>query len=115
MSDEEKKMIDERVADSKQELRDDMFIGFGENGEEKVFYKLLEFDSEETGKHYLAYTDNESDENGDLKAYGAVVVSDGEYMRLEAITSDKEWKVIETALRVLQNEIKGNSDGESKE
>lgn len=39
-----------------------MFIGFNENGEEKTFYKLLEFDSTETGKHYLAYTDNEKDE-----------------------------------------------------
>ena len=35
-----------------------------EQGEEKVFYKLLEFDSDETGKHYLAYTDNETDEKG---------------------------------------------------
>ena len=46
----------------KQELKDDMFIGFNEAGEQKVFYKLLEFDSKETGKHYLAYTDNEKDE-----------------------------------------------------
>lgn len=110
MSEEEKKMIDENIKDSKDNLREDMFIGFNEKGEKKTFYKLLEFDSTETGKHYLAYTDNEKDENGNLKAYGATVIEDGEYMKLEAITTEKEWKVIETALRVLQDEIKGNSN-----
>ena len=106
MTDKEKKMIDEKLKKNKKELRDDMFIGFNEDGEEKTFYKLLEFDSNETGKHYMAYTDNEIDENGNIKAYGSIVTYDGDYMKLEAITNDKEWKVIETALRVLQDELK---------
>ena len=110
MSDEEKKRLDEKLKDKRNELRDDMFIGFNEAGEEKTFYKLLEFDSEETGKHYLAYTDNELDDNGNVKAYGSIVTYDGGYMKLEAITSEKEWKVIETALRVLQEEMKGNKN-----
>lgn len=115
MSEEEKKMIDEKLKNTDKELSEDMFIGFNEKGEEKVFYKLLEFDSDETGKHYLAYTDNETDENGNLKAYGSIVTGEGNYMKLEAITSEKEWKVIETALRVLQDEIKGTEDGETEE
>lgn len=45
-----------------EEIKDDMFIGFNEKGEKTTFYKLLEFDSTETGKHYLAYTDNSVDE-----------------------------------------------------
>lgn len=110
MKEEEKRIIDEKLKNKENDLSDDMFIGFNENGEEKTFYKLLEFDSTETGKHYLAYTDNEKDENGDLKAYGSIVVSDGNYIRLEAITDEKEWKVIETALRVLQEELKGNNE-----
>ncbi len=112
MTDKEKKMIDEKLKDKKDELRDDMFIGFNEKGEEKTFYKLLEFDSEETGKHYLAYTDNEMDDNGNIKAYGSIVTYDEGYMKLEAITTEKEWKVIETALRVLQEEMKGKKDEE---
>lgn len=107
MNNEEKKIIDEKMKNHQGELSDDMFIGFNEAGEEKTFYKLLEFDSAETGKHYLAYTDNEKDENGNLKAYGSIVIQDGEYMKLEAITTEKEWKVIETALTVLQDELKG--------
>ena len=110
MKEEEKRIIDEKLKNKENDLSDDMFIGFNENGEENTFYKLLEFDSTETGKHYLAYTDNEKDENGNLKAYGSIVVSDGNYMRLEAITDEKEWKVIETALRVLQEELKGNNE-----
>lgn len=106
MTDKEKKMIDEKIKNNKDKLRDDMFVGFNEAGEEKTFYKLLEFDSDETGKHYLAYTDNELDENGNVKAYGSIVTYDGDYMKLEAITNEKEWKVIETALRVLQDELK---------
>lgn len=112
MTDKEKKMIDEKLKEKKDELRDDMFIGFNDKGEEKTFYKLLEFDSEETGKHYLAYTDNEMDDNGNIKAYGSIVTYDEGYMKLEAITTEKEWKVIETALRVLQEEMKGNKDEE---
>lgn len=115
MKEEEKKRIDEKLKSSKYDnLSEDMFVGFNETGEEKLFYKLLEFDSAETGKHYLAYTDNEKDENGNLKAYGSVVIQEGEYMKLEAITSEKEWKVIETALRVLQDELKDTSNGENE-
>ena len=105
-------MIDERMKNSNFELTEDTFVGFNDKGEEKLFYKLLEFDSDETGKHYLAYTDNEKDENGNIKAYGSVVISDGDYMKLESITTDKEWKVIETALRVLQEGMKGDNDEE---
>ena len=95
--------------EKRNDLTDDMFVGFNDAGEEKTFYKLLEFDSNETGKRYLAYTDNEMDENGNLKAYGSVITQDGEYMKLEPITTQKEWKVIETALRVIQ-ENKGNEE-----
>ena len=105
MSEDEKKMINDKLQSNNQELKEDMFIGFGENGEEKTFYKLLEFDSEETGKHYLAYTDNELDENGNIKAYGSIVIQDENYMKLEPITTEKEWKVIEMALKVLQEEV----------
>lgn len=87
-----------------EELRDDMFIGFNEQGEKQTFYKLLEFDSQETNKHYLVYTDNTLDENGNVKAYGSIVTQNGDYMKLEPIVDEKEWKVIEMALNVLQEE-----------
>ena len=115
MKEEEKKKIDENIKDLNQDLKDDMFIGFNDKGEKQTFYKLLEFDSTETGKHYLAYTDNEKDEKGNTKVYGSVLIQDGPYMKLENITSEKEWKVIETALKVLQDEIKETNDEEGQE
>lgn len=109
-------MSEELKAKIKKESKDvnssDMFIGYNEHGEKQIFYKLLEFDSNETGKHYLAYTDNTTDEKGTLKAYGAVVNKEGEYMKLTAIETEKEWKVIETALNVLQSELNKNDEEE---
>ena len=43
MSEDEKKMIDDKLQSNNQELKEDMFIGFGENGEEKTF-TTKEFD-----------------------------------------------------------------------
>ncbi len=94
----------------KEELSEDTFIGFNEKGEQMTFYKLLEFDSKEPKKHYLAYTDNIPDEAGNYKAYGAVVVQEGNIMKLEPIQTEKEWKVIEIALKVLQEENSGTAD-----
>jgi len=94
--------------------RDDMFIAFNEKGEKQAFYKLLEFDSAETGKHYLAYTDNTTDEKGNLRAYGSIVEQEegSELMKLKPIETEKEWKVIEMALKVLQEEV-GNKNEEN--
>ncbi len=93
------------------ELTPDMFIGFNEKGEKQVFYKLLEFDSKDTKEHYLAYTDNTTDEHGNTKAYGSKVVMDENgLMKLEPITSEKEWKVIEMTLKVLQDRLKENKE-----
>ena len=98
-----------------EELKDDMFIGFNETGEKQTFYKLLEFDSTETGKHYIAYTDNTYDEDGNIRAYGSVVTQEGEYTKLEPIATEKEWKVIEMALRVLQEEVSNPSNNKNNE
>lgn len=107
-------MEENKVLENAQEnMSDDMFIGFNEKGEQKTFYKLLEFDSTETGKHYLAYTDNELDDDGNLKAYGSVVSQEGDYVKLEPIPTEKEWKVIEMALKVLQEEQGSNNESKA--
>ena len=109
---DKEKIVEEIKKEIKpEELKDDMFIGFNEKGEKATFYKLLEFDSKETGKHYLAYTDNSVDENGNVRAYGSIVTQDGDLIKLEPITTEKEWKVIEVALNVLQ-ENGGNTGNE---
>ena len=43
------------------------------------------------------------------------MIQDENYMKLEPITTEKEWKVIETALRVLQEDLKGTNNGQAEE
>ena len=67
---------------------------------------LFTFDSEETGKSYIAYTDNSKDETGNIQVYASIYHPEDENTKLEPITTEKEWKVIETILETIQEEIK---------
>lgn len=74
-------------------------------GEEVVCDILFTFDSEETGKSYIVYTDNTKDENGKVRVYASIYNPNDPKTLLEDIKTDKEWKVIETILETLQEEL----------
>ncbi len=76
-----------------------------ENGEEIVCDILFTFDSEETGKSYIVYTDNSKDENGKVRVFASIYHPNDPKTRLEDIKTDKEWKIIDTILQTLQEEI----------
>lgn len=76
-----------------------------ENGEEIVCDILFTFDSEETGKSYIVYTDNSKDENGKVRVFASIYHPNDPKTRLEDIKADKEWKIIDTILQTLQEEI----------
>lgn len=77
---------------------------------------LFTFDSEETGKSYIAYTDNTKDKTGNIQVYASVYDPNVENSPLEPIETEKEWKVIETVLNTLQEEIKNKmGNGENQE
>ena len=82
-----------------------------ENGEEIMCDVLFTFDSEETKKSYIVYTDNSKDENGNVQVFASIYDPNVEDQKLEPITTDKEWKVIETILNTLQEERKKKIDG----
>lgn len=86
-----------------------------ENGKEVVYEVLFTFESDETGKNYIAYTDNARDESGNIQVYASTYNPDDPQSKLEAIESEKEWKVIETILETLQEEIKNKKDNENNE
>jgi uncharacterized protein YrzB (UPF0473 family) len=90
------------------------FKVINDNGEEIMCDILFTFDSEETGKSYIVYTDNSKDEKGNIQVFASIYDPNEEDQRLEPITTDSEWKVIETILNTLQEEIK-NKLGESSE
>ena len=68
-----------------------------EEGKEMTCEVLFTFDSEETGKNYIVYTDNTKDEEGNIKVY-ASIYDPNDTTKLEPITTDKEWKIIQIVL-----------------
>ena len=88
------------------------FTVINDEGREIVCDVLFTFDSDETGKSYIVYTDNTKDEGGNIKVYASIFVPEDENTELLPIKSDKEWKVIEAILSSIQEEIK-NSQGNS--
>ena len=67
---------------------------------------LFTFESDETGKNYMVYTDNTVDEEGNTKVYASIYNPDEEDQTLQPIETDKEWTIIETILNELQEEAK---------
>jgi len=76
-----------------------------DNGEQVVCDILFTFDSEETNKSYIVYTDNTKDEEGKVRVYASIYNPNDPKTKLEDIKTDKEWKIIDTILKTLQEEI----------
>ena len=75
-------------------------------GKERICEVLFTFESDETKKNYIVYTDNTLDEEGNTKVYASIYNPDQDETKLEPITSDHEWKIIEKILEELQEEAK---------
>lgn len=86
------------------------FTVINDEGKEIVCDVLFTFDSEETGKSYIAYTDNTRDEKGNVQVFASIYDPKEENPDLKPIESEKEWKVIETILETLQEEIKNKQE-----
>lgn len=87
-------------------MKKNSFSMIDENGKEIVYDVLFTFESDETNKNYIVYTDNSRDETGNIQVYASIYDPEDPNSKLEAITTDKEWKVIETILETLQEEVK---------
>ncbi len=66
---------------------------------------LFTFDSDETNKSYIAYTDNTKDEAGNVRVYANTYDPTGKDLSLQPLTSEKEWKVIENILISVQEKL----------
>ena len=80
------------------------FTVLDENGNEVECEVLFTFDSEETKKSYIVYTDNTTDEEGNTKVYASIFNPNDEKTELIPIETDREWKIIETILETIQEE-----------
>ena len=56
-----------------------------ETGKEKECEVLFTFESEETNKNYIVYTDNTMDEIGNIKVYASIFDPNNENNKLEPI------------------------------
>lgn len=81
------------------------FKVFDDEGKEVECEVLFTFDSDETKKSYMVYTDNTLDEEGNIKVYASIYNPDEEEPKLQPIETDKEWKIIETILEEIQKKV----------
>ena len=80
------------------------FTVLDEEGKEVTCEVLFTFDSEETNKSYIVYTDTTTDEEGNTKVYASIFNPKDEKTELIPIETDREWKIIETILETIQEE-----------
>lgn len=85
-----------------------------ENGNEIECEVLFTFESDETKKNYMVYTDNTTDEEGNTKVYASIYTPGEETTNLLPIETEKEWKIIETILEEIQAEARKNAQGDNE-
>lgn len=81
-----------------------------EEGVEIECEVLFTFESDETGKNYIVYTDNTVDDEGCTKVFASIYDPDEDETKLLPIETEEEWNVIETILEQLQNELNEEDD-----
>ena len=86
------------------------FTVINDEGREVICNVLFTFDSDETKKSYIVYTDNTKDTKGNVRVYASIYDPKSvDTMELLPIETDKEWKVIETILESIGEEIKNQT------
>lgn len=75
------------------------------DGKEITFEVLATFDNDETHKSYIIYTDNSTDEDGNVNVFASVYERDGESVSLQEIETESEWKDVEAVLSNIQEQL----------
>ena len=96
-------------------MKKNSFTMIYEAGNEIVYDVLFTFESEETHKNYIVYTDNTKDAEGNVEVYASIYDPNDPNSKLEAIETEKEWKVIETILETLQEEVRKQANNQDNE
>ena len=94
-----------------------------DDGKEVVCNVLFTFDNADESRHYIVYTDNSKDNEGNVQVYASRYdPQSGDKMELLPIETEEEWTTIQGILEDLQNKIKngepidfGDEDDEDDE
>ena len=90
--------------------KENTFKVIDKDGNEIDFEVLFTFESDETKKNYMVYTDNSKDDNGNTRVYASVFKPDAEPLELLPVETEREWKIIETILSSIEEENKKNNE-----
>lgn len=83
------------------------FTVINDEGKEVVCNVLFSFDNADASRHYIVYTDNTKDQEGNVQVYASMYNPQQEdKMELLPIETPEEWATIEDILTSLQEEIK---------
>ena len=78
-----------------------VFLAKDNKGKEKEYEIIYKFDSDQTKKSYLIYTDGEKEDEL-LKVYANVYDKTGKNKTLMPIETEEEWNTIEALLSKLE-------------
>ena len=70
-----------------------------ENNEIMDVDVLFTFKNTATGKCYIVYTENTTDENGDTEVFASIFDPDDKTLTLHPIETETEWALLESKLR----------------
>lgn len=60
---------------------------------------LFTFKNTATGRCYIVYTENTTDENGDTEVFASIFDPDDKTLALSPIETEEEWAMLESKLR----------------
>ena len=86
------------------ENKNNKFVVLNKDGEKVECEVLFTFESEETNKNYIVYTDNTKDSKGNIRVFASIYDPNDENGELLTIESDKEWNIVEAILNSIQEE-----------
>ena len=84
-------------------MNKNVIIAKDEKGKEVEYEILFEFCNEENGKNYIGYTDNKTDDFGNILVYASTYDKMGKDKNLYPIETEEEWDIIETIFSKLPN------------
>lgn len=80
-----------------------------ENGKNVECEILFTFESPETKKNYIVYTDNTKDAAGAVKVYANIYDKTGASKELLPLETEEEWNTVESILAKLEDTESGES------
>ena len=82
---------------------------FGRGRRSERIRTVVYVDCEETGRRYIAYTDNRYT-YGCTRVFASVCAADGDKLRLLAIETEREWELLDTVLQQVHEEALAEDD-----